>query len=114
MDLHKITSQLDNHHNSKQLRAEMTRICFQYLPLSLSEIEVLSAPMLRLFLTGKSGLDINKAVLIHYILQRLFEIEYNPSRAFELQSVLREFTTAIKQCADKKGIALELCFSTAA
>jgi hypothetical protein len=114
MDPQNIITQLDNHHNQKQLREEMTQICHRYLPFSLSEIEVLSAPMLRLFLTGRSGFDVEKAIVTQSILQRLFELEYNPSRAFELQSVLREFTTALKQCADKKGITLQVYFPTAA
>ena len=114
MDLQKIIAQLDNHHNSRQLREEMTQICHQHLPLSLAEIESLSAPMLRLFLTGRSGFDIEKGLLLQNILQRLFDVESNPSRAFELQSVLREFTKALNQCADKKGIVLPICFFTAA
>ncbi len=114
MDLQKIITQLENHHNPNQLREEMSNICFQYLPLSLAEIESLSAPLLRLFLTGRSGFDIQKGILTKTILQRLFDIEHNPSRAFELQSVLREFSTALKQCADKQGIALQVYQSTAA
>jgi hypothetical protein len=114
MDLHKIIAQLDTHHNDIQLRETMSSLCYQNLPFSLSELERLSAPMIRLFLTGRTGFDINKGILTQRILQRLHVMEPNPSRAFEVQRVLRDFSVALSQHADKKGILLNTYFPTAA
>jgi hypothetical protein len=114
MDLHKIIAQLDTHHNDIQLRETMSFLCFEYLPFSLSELERLSAPMIRLFLTGRTGFDIDKGILTKRILQRLHVMELNPLRAFEVQRVLRDFSVALSQHADKKGIIIKSYFPTAA
>ena len=114
MDLHVLIAQLDSHHTEKQLREGLISLCQDHLPFSLSELEELSAPMIRLFLTSRSGFDVSKAMLTYAILQRLFSVEGNPSRAFELQSVLRDFSTAIAKYADRKGIELDSSLLTAA
>ena len=114
MNLQGLIAQLEGHHTEKQLREVLTSLCQNHLPFSLSELEELSAPMIRLFLTSRTGFDVSKAMLAYAILQRLFSIEYNPSRAFELQSVLRDFSTAIAKYADRNGIELDSSFLTAA
>ena len=114
MNLQGLIAQLDGHHTEKQLREGLMSLCQNHLPFSLAELEELSAPMIRLFLTGRSGFDVSKAMLTHAILQRLFSIEYNQSRAFELQRVLRDFSTAIAKYADRNGIELDRSFVVAA
>ena len=114
MNLQDIMTRLEAHHTEIQLREEMTSICHQFLPFSLLELERLSAPMMRLFLTGRKGLDIDKAIVVQRILQCLHDVEYNPSRAFELHSVLREFSTALYQYADKQGVEIKLYLPNAA
>ena len=114
MNPQEIITRLDNHHTEKQLREDMISICHHHLPFSLLELERLSAPMMRLFLTGRTGFAIDKAIVTQQILQRLYTLEHNPSRAFELHSVLRDFSTALRYYADKQGVILSVDFSTAA
>ena len=114
LDLHKIIAQLHNHHNDNQLRETMSYLCYSHLPFSLTELERLSAPMIRLFLTGRKGFDLNKAILTQCILHRLHNTETNPSRAFEVQIVLRDFTMALTKHAERQGVVIQSYFPTAA
>jgi hypothetical protein len=84
----------------------MEEYCHQHLPFELYDLEGLSTPMIRLFLTDRSGFQLTKGLLTQYILEKLVLIEQNSTRAFELQAILREFSVAVTECANRQGVLL--------
>lgn len=101
--------------SESELRLALRGYLSRYqISMSIEEMELLSAPMLRLFLTGRSGFDIPKGLIAYAVLLQLLQQENNPFCVLNKQNTLREFAELLIVAADKQGVDISEFFSQAA